>query len=202
MKLPPAAPAKTPSERAKANSNMQDIPGSGQSQAAKAPQSHSSSFITDQKQPSRDQKEDASKNVSIPADEEGDDQSVTMTTFHNVTGVVDGAFKEEENEPGLSQSINLNNALNQTSRKFNLKSPQDLDDKGQTKVEREGSPANQNRQNQSRCQDRGVAGANKPVPDEENDNDHPAPKVLANKVNDFDLSKMEAEDGAPSDSEQ
>ena len=70
-----------------------------------------------------------------------------MTTFHNVTGIVDGAFKEEENEPGLSQSTNLNNALNQTSRKVNLKSPQDLDDKGQTKVEREGSPANQNRQN-------------------------------------------------------
>lgn len=113
MKLPPAAPAKTPKDRAKVNSTIQDIVGSGPSQVAKGPQSHSSSFVTEQKQPFKDYKEDMSKNVFIAADEDGDDRSVTMTTFHNGNAV--GAFKEEDHDPGLSQSINLNNVLNQTS---------------------------------------------------------------------------------------
>ncbi len=82
---------------------------------AKGPQSHSSSFVTDQKLPFKDYKEDNSKNVFIAPDDDGDERSVTMTTFHNGNALVDGAFKEEEHEPGLSQSINLNNVLNQTS---------------------------------------------------------------------------------------
>lgn len=50
-----------------------------------------------------------------------------MTTFHNGNALVDGAFKEEEqHEPGLSQSINLNNVLNQTNQ-LNLKGSQDTD---------------------------------------------------------------------------
>lgn len=199
MKLPPAAPARTPNDRAKVNATIQDTRGSGQGQLAQAQQSHSSSFIADPKQPFKDLKEDTSKNVLIAADEEGEDHSVTMTTFHNATGMIDGAFKEEENEAGLSEPINLNNVLAQTS-KVNVKSSRDVEEKAQTKADEDGSPANRNGQNAGRL-DQATSCANKPPPDEENIKDDFATKMLAGKINDFDLSKVDAEDGGPSDSE-
>ncbi len=65
----------------------------------------------DPQQPLKDPKEETSKNVPIAADEDGDEQSVTMTTFHGAAGMMDRAFGEEENEAGVSVPINLNNTL-------------------------------------------------------------------------------------------
>lgn len=144
MRLPPAAPAKTPHERVKVNQAIQDMLGSAQSQGQRGPQSHSSSFITDRKQPLKDSKDGNTSNVQIAADEEGDDQSVTVTTFHNGAALVDGAFKEEEDEAALSQSMNLNRVLNQTSKQVSLKSSQGVAEKAEETAEKEGTPLNQN----------------------------------------------------------
>jgi len=124
--------------------------------------------------PFKDFKEDNSKNVFIAAEDDGDERSVTMTTFHNGNALVDGAFKEEEHEPaGLSQSINLNNILNQTSNQLNLKSSQETDHKQHQAPmiidNRDGSADRKNtRTHQNWKQDQGISGGGKPHEDVEN----------------------------------
>ena len=77
-------------ENGKSNPALQDVVGA---------KSQTSSFIMEQN----------SKNVIIATEDDGEDRSVTMTTFHNGTGRVDGAFKEENDNASLSHSVNLNN---------------------------------------------------------------------------------------------
>lgn len=46
-----------------------------------------------------------------------------------------------------------------------------------------------------------MSGRSKPHNDVDNFQDNVGQKLLTGKVNDFDLSKVDADDGAPSDSE-
>ena len=102
MRLPPAPASKTPHNR-HALTSLQAHPVRGQ-------QSHSSSFIADQKiasmashgQDSRDSKDNNSNVLILAADDNVDDKSVTVTTCHNGNIGVDGAFQEEdEDDAGL-----------------------------------------------------------------------------------------------------
>ena len=74
-----------------------------------------------------------------------------------------------------------------------------MDQNAPAKVDKEGSSTNPNHQNQLWQKDQGPSFA--AVPDGDNVNDGAAPTLLAGKINDFDLSKVDGDDG-PSDSEQ
>ena len=69
MRLPPAAPAKTPHERVKVNQAIQEAAVSAQSLAPKEQQSHSSSFITDRKVQLKDSKDGDTSNLLFAAGE-------------------------------------------------------------------------------------------------------------------------------------
>lgn len=104
MKLPPAIPAKSAKDRVFGggggiSSKYDNGTSSMIGHTAKFSQSHSSSFITDHKPPSRDQRDEASRNAFGPQDDDADnDRSMTMTTFHNGNILMDGAFREEDAE--------------------------------------------------------------------------------------------------------
>lgn len=197
MRLPPAAPAKTPHERVKVNQAIQEAAGSAQSLAPKEQQSHSSSFITDRKVQLKDSKDGDTSNLLFAAGEEGEDQSVTVTTFHNGAALIDGAFKEEV-EAEFSQSLNLNRPLNQTGQQTSLSGPQGAGEEDERTIDREGSQVDPSSRLE-RADDQGTVSESR-KPAEENMKQDLAAQVPAGR--EFDLSRVDADEGAVSDSEQ